>query len=182
MGYGTTTGEPNCQARELGCIKLGLRSYISRGETGNLLAMLANEVCRRVGIELTNRREGHIAHHGVAEFGGEDTKAGCARRLVVARDHLGEYLAAETGHIGGLSASVRAGHGLPADHVERTDWDAMPCAESVETRIFVQQAGQQPGREVGAIGLVEKAAPGIGVKAASAFAEGGMLVCAFGDE
>ena len=103
-------------------------------------------------------------------------------RVVVARDELGEDLAAEAGDVRGLVSAVGAGDGLAADDVEDADGDAVLVAEGVVAGVLVQEAGQQPGGEIGAVGLVEEAAPGVGVEAADAFAEGGVRIDAFGGE
>ena len=113
-----------------------------RGFGCHLCLVLANDVRRYIGIKLANRGEGHVAHRGVTKLGGKNAKAGCAGWVVVARDHLGEDFAAESGKIGRIAAAIGARHALPADHVESTYWDAMAFAEGVETCVFVEEAGQ----------------------------------------
>ncbi len=57
-----------------------------------------------------------------------------------------------------------------------------PLAEGVVAGVFAQGAGEDEGGEVGAVGLVEEAAPGVGVEAVDAFAEDGVRVEAFGGD
>ena len=58
----------------------------------------------------------------------------------------------------------------------------MTVAEGVVAGVLVEEAGQQPRGEVGSIGLVEEAAPGVSVEAGDAFAEDGMGIKTFGGE
>ncbi len=60
--------------------------------------------------------------------------------------------------------------------------DAVAGAEGVVAGVFAQEGGQQPGGEISVVGLIEEAAPGVGVEAAHPFAEGGMFVESFGGE
>jgi hypothetical protein len=64
------------------------------------------------------------------------------QRRVVARDNLGEDLAAEAGDVRGLTTAVGAGHGLAADDVERVPDDGMTVAESVVAGVLMEKAGQ----------------------------------------
>lgn len=144
--------------------------------------MLADVVSGDVGVELANGREGDVAHDRVAELGGEDAKVGCAGWIVIARENLGKNLAAEARDVRGLTAAVGAGHSLAADDVERAPDDGMTVAESVVAGVLMEKAGQQPGGEIGSVGLVEEAAPGVGVEAVDTFAENGMGVKTFGGE
>ena len=50
-----------------------------------------------------------------------------------------------------------------------------PVAEGVVTRVLMEQAGQQPRRQIGVVGLIEETAPGVGVEAAHALAEAGCM-------
>jgi hypothetical protein len=145
-------------------------------------AVLADVVCGDVGVELANGGEGDFAHDRVTELGGEDAEVSCARWVVVARDNLGEDLAAEAGDVRGLTAAVGAGHSLPADDVESAPDDGMTVAESVIAGVPMEKAGQQPRGEIGSIGLVEEATPGVGVEAVDAFAKNGMGVKTFGSD
>ena len=144
--------------------------------------MLADVVSGDVGIELANGGEGDVAHDRVAELGGEDAEVSCAGRVVVARDNLGQDLAAEAGDVRGLITDVGAGHSLAADDVESAPNDGMTVAESVVAGVLMEKAGQQPRGEIGSIGLVEEAAPGVGVEAVDAFAEDGVGVKTFGSK
>lgn len=61
-------------------------SVILCGEPGHFLAVLANEVRGSVGIKLANGGNRDVAHGGVAEFDGENAKAGGSGRVVGSRD------------------------------------------------------------------------------------------------
>lgn len=56
----------------------------------------------------------------------------------------------------------------------------MASAESVEAGVLVEDAGEEPRAEVGAVGLIEEAAPGVGVEAGNAFAQDWVGVNALG--
>ena len=87
------------------------------------------------------------------------------------------------GDVGGLAAAVGAGDSLAADDVEGAVGDAvLAAADGVVTGVLVQQAGQEPRADIGAVGLIQQAAPGIGVEAADAFAQDGVGVDAFGGD
>ena len=144
--------------------------------------MLADVVSGDVGVKLANGREGDLAHDRVAELGGEDAEVSCAGWVVVARDNLGKDLAAEAGDVRGLTAAVSAGYSLPADDVESAPDYGMTVAERIVTSVLVEEARQQPRGEIGSVGLVEEAAPGVGVEAVDAFAENGMGVKTFSGE
>ena len=58
----------------------------------------------------------------------------------------------------------------------------MTVAERIVTSVLVEEARQQPRGEIGSVGLVEEAAPGVGVEAVDAFAENGMRVKTFSGE
>jgi hypothetical protein len=58
----------------------------------------------------------------------------------------------------------------------------MTVAESVVAGVLMEKAGQQPRGEIGSIGLVEEATPGVGVEAVDAFAKNGMGVETFGSD
>ena len=141
--------------------------------------MLADVVGGDVGVELADGGEGNVAHGGVAEFSGEDREAGGAGGIVGSRDDLGEDLGAETGYVRCLVAAVGASDDLPADDIEDADGNAALIAHGIVTRVLVQEAGQQPCAEIGAVGLVEEAAPGVGPESADAFAQNGVGVDAF---
>src|SRR5258708_4748595 len=113
--------------------------------------MFANVVCGHVGVELSDRREGDIAHGGVSELCSENATAGCACGIVLAGDELCEYFAAETGDVGGLVTAVGAGDDLSAHHIEGTNGNAAPIAHGVVTRVLVQKAGQKPGADISAV-------------------------------
>ena len=55
-------------------------------------------------------------------------------------------------------------------------------AQRVVASVLVEEAGQEPGLKVGAVGLVDQAAPGVRVEAVDAFAEDGVRVEAFSGE
>jgi hypothetical protein len=88
---------------------------------------------------------------------------------------LGEDLAAEGGDVRGLTAAVGAVHSLPTD-------DGMTVAKGIVAGVLMEEARQRPRGEIGPIGLVEEAAPGVGVEAVDAFAENGMRIKTFGGE
>ena len=58
----------------------------------------------------------------------------------------------------------------------------MAAAEGVEAGVLMEEAGKEEGGEVGAVGLVDEAAPGVGVETGDSLAEGGVLVEAFGGD
>ena len=111
------------------------------------LAVFADVVSRDVGVKLANGGESDVAHDRVAELGGEDAEVGCAGRVIVARDDLGEDLAAEAGYVRCLPSAIGAGHSLPADDVESAPDDGMTVAESIITSVLVEKAWQQPHAE-----------------------------------
>jgi hypothetical protein len=171
-----------CRERLTTADSLWNGSSVSRGESGCFLAVLADVVSSDVGVQLANGGEGDFAHDRVAELGGEDAEVSGAGRVVVAGDNLGEDLAAEAGDVRGLTTAVGAGHSLPADDVESAPDDCMTVAESIITGVLVEKARQQPRGEIGSVGLVEEAAPGVGVEAVDAFAEDRMGVKTFGSD
>lgn len=142
--------------------------------------MLADVVRGHVGIELADGAEADITHDRVAELGGEDIEA-CGRGwVVVAGENLSEHLAAKTGKVRGITSRVGASNSLPADDVEGAGGDVVRTAESVLASIFVERAGEQPGREVGIVGFVEEAPPRVGVKAIDTLSERSVGVHALG--
>jgi len=144
--------------------------------------VLADVVSGDVGVELADVGEDDIAHDRVAKLFGEYAEVGGPCGVVGAGDDLGEDLAAETCDIGSLGSAVGACDGLATDDVELSHDNAVPLAERVEAGVFVEEAGEKPGGEIGAVGLIEEASPGVGVESADSFAESGMLIEAFGGE
>ncbi len=144
--------------------------------------MPADVVGGDVWVKLADGRKYDVAHDGVAELFGEDSEAGGVVGVVGLGDDLGEDLAAEVGDVRCLPTSVVACNGLAADDVEDAFGDGVAAAEWVETGVLMEEAGKEPGGEVGAVGFVDEAAPGVGVEAGDALAEGGVLVEAFGGD
>jgi hypothetical protein len=143
----------------------GGRCGISLGKASDFFAMLADVMRSDVGIELANGREGDVAHDGVAKLAGEDAESFAAGGVVEARDVLGENFASQGSEGRCVMAGVRAGDGLPADDVERTLYDGVTVAQRIVSSIFVEDAGKEPGREVGAVGFIEETTPGVGIEA-----------------
>ena len=136
--------------------------------------MLADVEGGDIRVELADGREGDVAHDGVAELGGEDREAGCGGWVVVTGDDLGKDFASETCDVGRLASSVGAGDRLTADDVQAADGDAALVAQGVIAGVLVEDAGQEPSGEIGIVSLVEETAPGVGIEASDAFAEGWM--------
>ena len=155
---------------------------VAGGLGGDLGAVLLDVVRGDVGVELADGAEADVAHDGVAELRGKGAEVGGGGGIVAAADDLGEGLSAEAGDVGGVMAAVGAGDGLAADDVEDAGGHGVAMAEGIVAGVLVEQRGEQPGGEIGAVGLIEEAAPGVGPEAGDAFAEGGMRVQAFGGE
>jgi hypothetical protein len=145
----------------------------------DILAVLADVVGGDIGVELADAGEDDVAHDRIAKLFGEYAEVGGPCGVVGARDDLGEELAAETCDIGSLGSAVGTCDGLSTDDVELSHDNAVPVAERVEAGVFVEEAGEKLGGEIGAVGLIDEASPGVGVEAADSFAEGGMLIEAF---
>ncbi len=69
----------------------------------------------------------------------------------------------------GLTAAVGGGDSLPTDDVESASDYGMTVAEGIGMGVLMEEARQQPRGEIGSIGLVEEAAPGVGIEAVDAF-------------
>src|ERR1700722_10723939 len=157
-------------------------SCVACSHARDLLTVLADVMGGDVGVELADVGEDDIAHDREAELFCECAEVGGSCGVVGAGDDLGEDLAAKPGDIGSLGSAVGLCDDLATDDVELPLDNAVPVAERVEAGVFVEEAREKPGGEIGAVGLIEEASPGVGVEAADSFAESGMLIEGFGTE
>ena len=135
-----------------------------------------------IRVELADSGEPDVAHGRVGKLGGEHGEVGRAGGVVEAGNVLGEHFSAEPGHVEDLMAGVIARDALAADDIERADEDGVSVAERVVAGILAERAGEHEGRKIGAVGLIEQAAPGVGIEAVDALAEGGVRVEPFGGD